>query len=323
MDAGRDADSEPDASADAAIEPPTPCTRRAEPTEGEPLASAAILDRSGKVHACFRETRPAFELWSDGLVATRWLHLPPGARIDGADLEHFEFPVGTRALKRYSTADGRPVELRAIERTASGYRMGTYLFTSDGMEAFYTELGGRDALGLDPPHDVPSSAQCSRCHGGEPGRLLGVSAFQLGRGGSPTPGALVAEGVLELPALDRVAPPFADAAVERALGALHANCAHCHADEGTEAMLDYVLRVEADALAPESTRLYATNLGVTLTMFSTAGVTLRVSPGDAQASGTFLRLAARDATQMPDIATRLRNLALEEAVQTWISSLAP
>src|SRR5262245_23241021 len=103
-DAGGDAavDAGEDAGTDAG-EPATPCTRAAEVVEGEPIAEASIFAADGSMHACFRETTPAYELWSDGLVATRWLYLPPGTHIDGTELEHFEFPVGTRALKRYAT----------------------------------------------------------------------------------------------------------------------------------------------------------------------------------------------------------------------------
>jgi hypothetical protein len=303
----------------------SPCERPDIPLEGESLAAAAIFADANfqQVQPCFRSVRPAFELWSDGLVAARFLYLPAGTKIDGTSLEHFRFPVGARALKKYSTAEGRPVELRVIEHTSSGYRFGSYVYLADGKDAVYTELGGTDMLGLSPRHEVPSAAQCNRCHGGEPGRLLAVSAFQLGRGGEPSLETLLHEGLLDLPDLANVTPAFEDDVAERALGALHVNCGTCHSDTGEQSMLDYVLRVEADALTPEDTALYATNVGITLTTFSTDGVTLRIKPGAAELSGTYLRAVARDATQMPDIATRLRNLQLEEQVSAWIDALPP
>jgi hypothetical protein len=104
---------------------------------------------------------------------------------------------------------------------------------------------------------------------------------------------------------------------------VHAKWVICNSDRGEKTMLEFVVRVEADATEPAKTRLYITNMNITLDSFSTDGVTLRIKPGDETLSGTFVRAAARDATQMPDIATHLRNLQLEAQVLTWIRSLSP
>src|SRR5262249_19002033 len=156
-----------------------------------------------------------------GKPARRWLFVPAGQIVDTSDPDHFTFPVGTRALKQYSAPDGRPIELRVVERTKQGYRMGSYVYTADGKDALYTERGAVDNLGLTPQHEVPSSAQCNNCHGGEPGRILGFSAVQLGRGGSPSLGEFVRRGLLKLDAPEQYALRAGDEEAWRAMGRLH------------------------------------------------------------------------------------------------------
>ena len=299
------------------------CARLGVAHEGEPLQAAAILAGTSltEVRGCFRPTVPAFPLWADGHQARRYLYLPPGMRIDGTDLEHFVFPVGTRALKLYLTADQRPIELRVLERTPTGYRMGSYVYSTDGKGATYTERGGRDQLGLVPAHEIPSAARCGRCHGGEPGRILGISALQLARGGTPTLDTLLSEQRLTLPGRADVAPLWADAVAERALGGLHANCGHCHADTGEKAAMGLILRLDATARDGAASRLVATNVSVALTTMSLAETTQRVVPGAPERSGTWLTLARRGKDQMPDLSTQVRNLQLEEEVAAWIRAL--
>ena len=56
---------------------------------------------------------PAHELWSDGAQKLRWIRLPAGTRIDSADMDSWDFPVGTRLWKEFSR-DGRPIETRLL-----------------------------------------------------------------------------------------------------------------------------------------------------------------------------------------------------------------
>src|SRR5512143_3104601 len=43
-----------------------------------------------------RAYEPRYTLWADGLVKRRFLDLPAGAKIDTSDMDHWDFPVGTR-----------------------------------------------------------------------------------------------------------------------------------------------------------------------------------------------------------------------------------
>ena len=41
---------------------------------------------------------PRFEFWADGAQKSRWLSLPPGTKIDTSRVDHWVFPVGTKAF---------------------------------------------------------------------------------------------------------------------------------------------------------------------------------------------------------------------------------
>src|SRR5262245_57731986 len=72
---------------------------------------------------------PQCPLWSDGAEKRRWIRLSPGSRIDARDPDRWVFPVGTRLWKEFSL--GRRLETRMLERTRSGWRFATYVWTQD------------------------------------------------------------------------------------------------------------------------------------------------------------------------------------------------
>ena len=45
---------------------------------------------------------PRFALWADGATKRRWIYLPPGTQIDTTDMDHWEFPVGTKLWKEFT-----------------------------------------------------------------------------------------------------------------------------------------------------------------------------------------------------------------------------
>lgn len=202
-----------------------------------------------------RAFAPRFPLWSDGATKRRWIRLPPGARIDTSNMDHWQFPEGTRLWKEF-TRDGVRVETRLLEKAGphpEDWRAVAYVWLPDGSDAVATPAGQRDANGT--PHDVPSASDCFGCHGGTPSRVLGFSAIQLSYD-APADSLdlddLVASGLLTHPPEARFTVPGND--VERAaLGYLHANCGHCHNQERPESdgprcyeprnSLDFRLRV--------------------------------------------------------------------------------
>src|SRR5262249_36612081 len=48
-----------------------------------------------------KEFDPGLHLWSDGAQKTRWILVPPGQKIDTADMNEWRFPVGTKLWKEF------------------------------------------------------------------------------------------------------------------------------------------------------------------------------------------------------------------------------
>ncbi len=44
---------------------------------------------------------PRYQLWSDGADKQRYLLLPPGSTIDTTEMDHWVFPIGTKAWKEF------------------------------------------------------------------------------------------------------------------------------------------------------------------------------------------------------------------------------
>lgn len=258
-----------------------------------------------------REYEPAFALWSDGAEKRRWLYVPRGARIDSSDIDHWQFPVGTVAFKEFSR-DGRRIETRMIARiSASAYWMGAFLWNEDESNARYVPDGQRDARGTE--HDVPSGTQCGTCHNGEPGKLLGFSAVQQPR---------APPELLSRPMPAPFAPP-GDATTQRALGYLHANCAHCHNPSGSARPdTDMSLRLSVHDRDAASTAAYLSIVGQPLQSFVRSELRARVRAGDPNGSAVLQRMLTRDsASQMPPIGTEEIDQSGSAAVRAWIEGL--
>ena len=275
------------------------------------------------------EYAPSYELWSDGADKRRFLLLPAGTQLDTSDFDRWRFPVGTRLFKEFSR-DGRRLETRLIERLGPGdgradYFLGSFVWLPDGSDAVYSRARRENVLGT--THDVPSAAECNACHDGEPGRVLGLSALQLDRpGAGVTLAALVAAGVLSHPPPpgDVHGPP-GDAPTAAALGALHANCGHCHNPSGTAWVdTDMTLRLFTSERDPAMTALYTTTLGVPLSYWSDATIAHRILPGDPTRSAVAHRMGVRDGStdQMPpSLATEVVDGTALAQVAAWIAGL--
>ena len=81
--------------------------------------------------------QPAHQLWSDAAEKRRWIRLPPGSQIDTAEMDHWQFPVGTKLWKQFGHA-GMALETRLVERYGPGpedYWMGSFVWSADGTAA--------------------------------------------------------------------------------------------------------------------------------------------------------------------------------------------
>ncbi|HEY3592644.1 MAG TPA: hypothetical protein VGL13_02180, partial [Polyangiaceae bacterium] len=258
----------------------------------------------------------------------RWIVLPAGTQIDTSDMDHWVFPIGTKFWKEFSL-DGGLLETRLIERYGTGpddYWMGAFVWNADGTDAVLAPDGQMDINGTQ--HDAPSQKDCGVCHRGDVGRILGFSAVQLSRTSpSPTVRELGASGRLTSPpnadAGDYAVP--GDAVTSTALGYLHANCGHCHNQNGTAwPDTQMVLRLTMADRDVTTSGVYGSIVGQKIEYWRGGAITLRVSPAQPDMSGILVRMLARgNRDQMPPLATEITDPIGIAAVRAWIASLQP
>ncbi len=174
--------------------------------------------------------RPRFELWADGAEKSRWILLPPGTRIDTANMDFWQFPQGTKVWKEFRV-DGKRVETRLMQKFGAGredWLLVSYLWAEDQADATPVPEGVEGALGT--THTVPSAEDCQACHAHVASHVLGFAAIQLNHdapAGELNLAALVAADLLtEAPTTSLEIP--GTQTEQAALGYLHANCGNCH-----------------------------------------------------------------------------------------------
>jgi hypothetical protein len=274
------------------------------------------------------EYAPQYPLFSDFADKRRWLLLPPNTQVDTSDMDHWHFPLGTKAVKEFSR-DGKPLETRLIQKVAEtgdpkvDFFMGTFVWLPDGSDAVLSDLGVDNVNGT--THDVPKQELCLRCHQGEPGALLGFSALQL----SPTAtlATLTQQQLLSVPPKRTFNIPGNDLQV-KALGVLQGNCAHCHTTGGSGALMRLRLLPHELDLPFELTEIFQTTMGRPLTDWTPrpAEFTRRLIPGDPDKSALSYRMGLRSGNgvlpdQMPPIATEVSDPYGLATVRAWIAAM--
>ena len=277
---------------------------------------------------------PTYRLWSDAASKRRWVRLPPGTQIDSSDMDHWVLPIGTKLWKEFSRG-GTLLETRLVERYGEGaedYWMGAFVWNADQSAATLAVDGAQDINGT--THDAPSQEKCGACHRGDVGRVLGFSALQMSRpknvGGDdgrvgPTLADLAARGLLSTPP-PAGEPPYAapgDAATATAFGYLHANCGHCHNENGTAwPDTQMVMRLETREHDAATSAVYASLVDRKLQYWRGGTITLRVAAGAPEASAVVARMSTRGTEdQMPPLATEAVDGDGVAAVRAWIASL--
>tara|TARA_Y100001954_G_scaffold236407_1_gene296944 strand:- start:761 stop:1834 length:1074 start_codon:yes stop_codon:yes gene_type:complete len=283
-----------------------------------------------EVHDALWAFVPEFQLWSDTADKQRWIYVPECDPIDTSNMDDWSFPVGTRFFKEFSV-NGQRIETRLILRTGEGaydFLYGTYEWNDDESEASLAPSEGvLEAKGTS--HDIPSEAQCRRCHGshpdrgGRPSRALGFSALQLNHDGAGIRlDDLVAQGRLSHAPEGALTFPGND--VERqALGHLHVNCGVCHnATRDGVPQTDMNLWVNVNQTTVEGTSTYLTAVGKANEIFNDQNVSARIQPGQPDVSSIIYRMSHRgNNAQMPPLATKEVDETGVEAVKAWILSL--
>ncbi|TNF28728.1 MAG: hypothetical protein EP329_17295 [Deltaproteobacteria bacterium] len=286
-------------------------------------------------------------LWSDGAIKRRYIALPGEATIGFTEVGAWTFPDGTLLAKEFLLDDDQdpataPVlmETRFLKKDSDtaweGY---SYMWDRERRDAFLLEGAEIGTYPMAPGavddggasvhlHTFPSRSQCLLCHNAGAGRALGP---QTGRMNTEHDYDGFVENQLAamdhiglfgdpLPASPEDLPRFPDPRDEsaplegRARAWLYANCAHCHTPGGsTPVAVD--LRYEtplADTHTCGLTPKYR------LSQLPDASI---ITPGDADGSELFFRLARRDGNQMPPIATLILDDPGVDVVRRWIDGL--
>jgi hypothetical protein len=282
---------------------------------------------------------PRVQLWADGATEKEWVWLPPGQKINTADLNNWVFPNGTKFWQELSLLGAR-VETRFLWKMSNGdWFRTTYVWTVDQTAAPELTTGTPNALGL--PYDIPSVSQCDQCHLGAADYALGFEIVGL---------AMAGTGGLNLQALEQqdllsnvpsVAPalPGSDSTViddagvmGSALAYLHSNCGtSCHnrnvdANAGQTGLFTKLVVGPNGALpSVEQTDTWLTAYDVPSSYTPSgydAGGFWRLRPGDA-AHSTIPWMASRrnSPAQMPPIDTELADENEVSYLAQWTDEL--
>jgi hypothetical protein len=192
-----------------------------------------------------------------------------------------------------------------------------------------------------PDYEVPSTSDCSNCHGGRLDVVMGFDLIGLGVPGAGATGGLT---LATLPAgwLTHAPPATAVTVPEDstgkavpALGFLHMNCGvSCHTPNGLAGYTGLYLKLLAGQLFPEGgtakvSQLDAYSTAVNVQGHLNFGQYMRIAPGDAAHSLIPLMDLARDPDAgaflpMPPLVSHRPDLDPATgvpAVQAWINAL--
>jgi cytochrome c553 len=315
---------------------------------GEPAAPGTLAATGlvGEAVPGLSRYAPVYPLWTDGAAKRRWVSLPAGASIDASRPGAWVFPAGTRFWKEFAFG-GRKVETRYMEKRQDGtWLYAAYVWNEAQTEATLAPAGGlRDHadVGEGVRHDIPGVADCGVCHEAA-GRdaVLGFSAVQLSPERDPlAPHAEPFDpGMLDLDALvaaGRLSPAPADGAAaagiaartprERAaLGYLHANCGGCHHRDDEAASAGLWLRV-APGDAPGAHDVLRTALGqasASPVEGVPGGRGQRIAPGDPGHSALVQRMESRHPLrQMPPLGSERVDREAVALIRAWIAEDLP
>jgi len=292
--------------------------------------------------------KPALEFWSDGAAKTRFVYLPPGTTIDVTEADEWTFPIGTELWKEFSVA-GKRIETRLFTKAAADdWKHTAYRWNADETDAVRKDEGDKvpSATPGAPPYEVPTTTQCTLCHGGRKEPVLGFDALSLGLAGATgqTLAVLASAGKLSpAPATTSFTlPDDGTTKAAAAMGWLHANCGSCHnrssGAAGQFTGLYTLIRpshLAPDGGPPDAKTLDAYTSAVRVTSLRQdldAGAPfVRIVPGDPGASLVAILSGRRVAAtadpdpnvQMPPVVTRLPDTTGHAALTEWIAAIPP
>jgi len=282
-------------------------------------------------------------LWSDGAHKDRFIAVPGTEKVGYAKTRAWHFPQGTVLVKTFSieTEPGKlksrkRIETRFLTLHDNGEWAGySYRWNDEQTDAVLVDkAGGEAAIEVKSGKRTrtkrwrfPSRAECMVCHTREARYVLGLSTLQMNREhdyGGVGDNQLRAlahigffKGKLSEPAkLPRMPDPFdkSQPLEARARAYLHANCWHCHVENGggnADMELNFLKK-------PAETKIY--DVKPRHITFGLNDPRL-IAPGDPDRSVILRRLAIRGKHQMPPVASFERDEAGLKLLTEWVRSL--
>lgn len=290
-----------------------------------------------------RPFTPQYPLWSDGAAKRRWVRLPEGAAIDVAEVDRWDFPVGTRFWKEFAFG-GRKVETRMFFKVAADrWTFASYHWNAAQTDATLVPPAGLPDVAEVAPgkwHSIPSHDECRACHDSGRTEVLGFNALQLSDDRDPlaphaepvtgamvTLATLVHEGRLSPARPEFVAaPPRIDAADAReraVLGYLSTNCGSCHNRQSTIASLGLFLKfaVAGERCAPDALATTVDQPGHWVVPTAPEGTSRIVAAGRPDLSALVARARSRrPSSQMPPIGSVVADREALALVQDWVAA---
>jgi hypothetical protein len=255
-------------------------------------------------------------------------------------MDRWVFSPGTRFWKEFAfrengnSAAPRRIETRYIEKVgADDWIFATYVWRQDESDAELAPRGGLPnvfPIGAGVSHDIPSVANCMRCHTRGGDRVLGFDALQLSADRErPTRGltlpALAARGSLTTTPQRQPAIAASSREARRAMGYLHGNCAHCHNPQGDARGTELFLRHNIAGTGSERDEpAFATTINRRTRIFQIPGQaeTFRIKPRAPESSAVLYRMRQRrNQAQMPPLGTKLEDVEATADVLRWIQGL--
>jgi len=299
---------------------------------GSSVDLAMPIAIAGRVH----KFEPKYPLWADGAVKDRYVYIPKCSTIDDTDMDHWNFPVGTRFWKTF-TVEGKVVETRMLERFGTGavqwvyaaYQWDVNSPTDPTLAKWTNDTAVVNANGT--THDIPGKAQCTQCHNtGLTEKILGFSAFQLSHdtsGNDLTIKRISDLGWLTTPAPDGFQVPGTPVQ-QAALGYMHGNCGGCHNNIANIPNGNpQILRLSVGQKTYATTDAVISTVGVVVQSGNAAiAGKSRIAAHDPTNSAILIRMKDRGTgLQMPPLGTVSTKLPDTDggvkALTDWINSI--
>lgn len=267
-------------------------------------------------------------LFSDYADKHRFIRLPEGEQITVDADGRWQFPVGTVLVKTFAFGE-RIVETRLLVHEADGWEPYVYVWNDDVTEATLTPAGRRVAVTIDRDgtpetfdYRVPSHTQCRNCHGGDGPLLpLGPRTTQMDRDGQLAHfaelGMLAADPPRGAEIVDYASTDPSLTPEQRARSYLHANCSHCHRENGGADQSGLLLNVESTDLGALGYCKLVVAAGR-----AAGGRRVVIHPGDPEDSVMIFRMESTEAgIKMPELPSVLSHTEGVAIVREWIASM--